>query len=145
MKANELMKGDKVAVRSNDGCDLHVMTVSEVKEEGISSGKHLVFFAYDEIEPIPITTEILEKNSFQRPEEERGFSEPFIVYVNDDYRLSIKIYPKGRIDRYHHLYIGIGDYGDDPFISLYINYVHELQHALRLCGLNKLANNFKVE
>lgn len=27
----------------------------------------------------------------------------------------------------------------------YINYVHELQHALRLCGLNNLADNFKIE
>ncbi len=26
----------------------------------------------------------------------------------------------------------------------YINYVHELQHALRLCGLTDLADNFKV-
>lgn len=25
-----------------------------------------------------------------------------------------------------------------------IEYVHELQHALRLCGLDELANNFKV-
>jgi len=26
-----------------------------------------------------------------------------------------------------------------------VNYVHQLQHALRLCGLNELANNFKLE
>lgn len=65
MKATELMIGDKVAIRSNDGCDLHVMTVSEVKNEGISSGKQKVFFAYDEIEPIPLTAEILEKNGFE--------------------------------------------------------------------------------
>lgn len=26
-----------------------------------------------------------------------------------------------------------------------LHYVHELQHALRLCGLNDLADNFKVE
>lgn len=97
---------------------------------------------YGDIQPNPLTEEILEKNNFQRQEEERGFSEPFIVYVNDDYRMSIKIYPKGIMDRYHHLYIG--DYDDDPFISLYINYVHELQHALRLVGLDELADNLKV-
>lgn len=25
------------------------------------------------------------------------------------------------------------------------SYIHELQHALRLCGLNDLADNFKIE
>ncbi|MBQ0088527.1 MAG: hypothetical protein KBT27_04250 [Prevotellaceae bacterium] len=30
-------------------------------------------------------------------------------------------------------------------ISIQIKYVHELQHALRLCGLNDLADNFKIE
>lgn len=29
-------------------------------------------------------------------------------------------------------------------LLLNIEYVHELQHALRLCGLNDLADNFKV-
>lgn len=31
----------------------------------------------------------------------------------------------------------------DAYIHIY--YVHELQHALRLCGLNELADNFKVK
>lgn len=28
--------------------------------------------------------------------------------------------------------------------TFYPKYVHELQHALRLCGLNELADNFKI-
>lgn len=30
-------------------------------------------------------------------------------------------------------------------LGLRIDHVHELQHALRLCGLNCLANNFKIK
>ena len=30
------------------------------------------------------------------------------------------------------------------FLRINVFYVHELQHALRLCGLNELADNFKI-
>lgn len=43
---------------------------------------------------------------------------------------------------------------DDPFkitiknentsLCMQVKYVHELQHALRLCGLSELANNLKI-
>lgn len=46
------------------------------------------------------------------------------------------------MDKAHHLYIGYDDEG--TYLSLYINYFHELQHALRLVGLNEVADNLKV-
>lgn len=30
-------------------------------------------------------------------------------------------------------------------VEMSFKYVHELQHALRFCGLNELADNFKIE
>ena len=90
---------------------------------------------YDVWEPIPLTLEILEKNGFCLEEEERGFSEPYQVYVNDEYQYVIKIYPKDGMDRYSKLIIG--EYDDSENMSLLINYVHELQHALKLCGIEK--------
>ena len=39
-------------------------------------------------------------------------------------------------------YIGRGDVDAHEFA--YVNYVHELQRALRCCGLWDMANNFKV-
>lgn len=89
----------------------------------------------DKIESIPLTAEILEKNGFCLEEEERGFSEPYQVYVNDEYQYVIKIYPKDGMDRYSKLIIG--EYDDSENMSLLINYVHELQHALKLCGIEK--------
>lgn len=87
------------------------------------------------VSPIPLTPEILEKNGFVKEKEERGFSEPYCVYVCDDFQYVIKIYPKSLMDRYSRLYIGEDD--DNENVSLLINYLHELQHALRLCGIEK--------
>lgn len=66
MDVKELMKGDKIGVRSNDGYDLHIFTVSEIKENGISCGKDFVYYDFDEIEAIPFAYEIFEKNEFER-------------------------------------------------------------------------------
>lgn len=87
------------------------------------------------LNPVPLTAEILEKNGFERKEEDRGFSEPYCVYVNDDFQYVVKVYPKDGMDRYSRLIIG--EYDDNEYMSLLINQVHELQHALRLCGIDK--------
>lgn len=75
-------------------------------------------------EPIPLTHEILEKNGFRI----------------------------GHHGTYHIWGFCIGNHYDGqftPYISLGcthkdLTYVHELQHALRLCGLNSLADNLKI-
>lgn len=38
----------------------------------------------------------------------------------------------------------IKPYGKLSHCGTYLKYVHELQHALRLCGLSDLADNFKL-
>lgn len=77
------------------------------------------------VEPIPLTAEVLEKNGWMW-DNTRG------EYVSSAFSL------EWDIDTYEAwLHIG-GEYTIIP-------YVHELQHALRLCGLNELADNFKVE
>lgn len=51
-----------------------------------------------------------------------------------------------------HKRVGVSKFGfpniviDTPkcYILKDFSYVHELQHALRLCGLNELSDNFKV-
>lgn len=72
--------------------------------------------SYDLI-PIPLTTEILERNGFKEyngygyaSNKGYGFKE---FYINNDF--SIKI----------------------ANINCKINYIHELQHALKLCGIEK--------
>ena len=104
-----------------------------------------------DLEPIPITPEILEKNDWYwgltSDEEDfehcvMGTYEPHWVYdegageislffTNDTDGGALKIDDQ-RFNR--HL----------EFVWCDTLYVHELQHALRLCGLNELADNFKV-
>ena len=76
-------------------------------------------------QPIPITPEILEKNGWER----NG------------------IFMEKRIDENTHLRwtdICGSVLSQGNYYMCDCKYVHTLQHALKLCGLNELANNFKV-
>lgn len=79
----------------------------------------------NEIEPIPLTPEILEKNEFT--------SQPNIGYIIDDYDGMQIIYD----DWNHNLRI-IKNYKVCLDIETFdVISVHELQHALRFCGIEK--------
>lgn len=75
---------------------------------------------YDDIEPIPLTKEILEKNGFEE-------FDGWYIYIPEN--TGIEIAWLGTI-----LKIG-GECGNLELPT--IEYVHQLQHALRLCGLEK--------
>lgn len=73
-------------------------------------------------QPIPITKEILEKNGFKKPENKCEY----IIHntlVFDDFTFALGIYDYNSITPYNHI--------------CYCCYVHELQHALKLCGIDK--------
>lgn len=81
----------------------------------------------DKLKPIPLTEELLELNGWIL----------LSNYFSDDYYspggdFSID-FAKGK------LFIRMHGH------SIEVKYVHILQHALRLCGLRELADNFKVE
>lgn len=112
MKANELMIGDWVYYGDKP-----------VQVLQLSDGKY-----YPHIKPIPITPEILEKNGFSgegycmgvtgfMKEAIPGEKDGYEVWIWKDMCLQIK----------H----GFTHY------KKYIKYVHELQHALRLCEIDK--------
>lgn len=78
---------------------------------------------YDWVKPIPLTPEILEKNGCT------------MVDKGDYGEWHIKENPN--IPLWQHTEFII-------FGGIEIHSVHELQHALRLCGLNNLADNFQI-
>lgn len=90
----------------------------------------------DNIVPIPLTSEILEKNGWEKEAMSRGVSDRHLVYTKPD----IEEYG------YFPIYIekGIGDEFDVyPFTDnhdckqiAYIKYVHQLQHILFFLGIN---------
>ena len=91
-------------------------------------------FRIVDAEGIPITPEILEKNGF--------------VFDCDFWTIANPRYNNVRMVRY----CSIDEDATDAFLGHWafdenyaIDFVHELQHALRLCGLNEIADNFKVQ
>ena len=81
-------------------------------------------------QPIMLTPEILEKNGFIKVNSQR------YDYGYPDTDCYVKVNPKKNMIHVN---------GRNANSNLYSHsFVHELQHALRLCGLNELADNFKV-
>ena len=136
MKVNELQIGDYINYRGQ------VIKVTSLYDKGGSnevgwSDKESAWVNADNVEPIPLITEILKKNGFETEDDEhfsiQGQSDilelllvelPFDFYYFDIVRTEKTINKCNQrcyIDRY--------------FAS--IDYVHQLQHALRLCGIEK--------
>lgn len=129
MKANDLMIGDWVEIQD---------TPKYYKVEGVNifargDACRLTFEDYvvetwcDRVKPIPLTPEMLEANGFEQNENVKGYQ-----YPNDNIIFCL--------EELSRVFIFNGVYND-----ICINYVHELQHALRLCGLTELADNFKIK
>ena len=142
MKAKELMIGDWVRIDEPDkyaGATGQIQALMYYREDDAAyfnvfiQGKFGYFsrdVCSDDIRPIPITAEILEKNGFEN--------------IGDDtYQLEEK--PCWFwVDFFRHTYgceydTSTYEYEDDEHrLKLYgIPSVHELQHALRLCGIEK--------
>ena len=123
MKATDLMIGDWVCLRDD------VQYESPMKVDGILvhnislEGEGFLGDADEIIRPIPLTAEIMEKNGFDRYYESNFYSllNGFNVAIADEHYITSAFN-----------------------VAITVYYVHELQRALRLCGFNDLADNFKV-
>lgn len=92
------------------------------------------------IHPIPLTEDILKANADGGS---CSFDEFRSLYhlKNNGYHREISI----SFDKTWSVpFVEITGMGQTT-IKVNMQYVHELQHALRLCGLTKLADNFKIE
>lgn len=112
--------------------------VTEIGEEFVMLGyAHECY--YKDVEPIPLTAEILEKNGFiyyNYGHNNYGWK------IDDDERFVIEKSYKNlyQIDGDNSFHIGIvSDDRESYFLETFctISCVHELQHALRLCGIDK--------
>lgn len=125
MKANELMIGDWVMLDKS-----RPLTSKKPTQITLTD---MIFIARkkgEECEPIPLTEEILKVNGFEPLQKMWYIKDTFIgVDWNGN---EIKECRFGE----DVLYFGHTNHK--------IKYVHELQHALRLCGMSELADNFKV-
>ncbi|MCR5658935.1 MAG: hypothetical protein K6G25_06375 [Bacteroidales bacterium] len=89
----------------------------------------------EDVQPVPLTEETLEANGFET--HDWADSKLFVHgFENDD--LICPFFVEYRIDN-QCLFVNEG------LVPTPVYYVHQLQHALRLCGLNNEADNFKLE
>lgn len=129
MKANEFMIGDWVKTNQ---CYSRIAELRGI--EGIKFEDKFGYGFTPEVEPIPLTAEILEKNGWRN-------------VVSDDETPIMQI--ETRCDAFWWdskkcecgCERSVCDNGEEciekTFFCKGIYYVHELQHALRLCGIDK--------
>lgn len=135
MKANELTIGDLILAQFINGDRYARIAAIAIDCVVVSVSDREYEHDYESIFPIPLTEDILKANGFIKVNSQR-YDLIGIVEGND---FHVQANPKkGHIFVTNHTTRNHCNKYDGFF-------VHELQHALRLCGLNELANNFKVE
>ncbi len=127
MKATELMIGDWVLINNTphriqaiDGIDAEIQADDELYYIGEDR-----YHSEDKVEGVPLTYELLKKNGW-------GDDEYWCEY-KDDKAIIQSCLPnmRGRIN-------GI------VIENFQCEYVHQYQHFMRLCGLDALADNFRI-
>ena len=153
MKTTDLMVGDWVLIndaphkiQAIDSIDAEILA-----DDGLYYVGEDRCHSEDKIEGIPITPEILKKNDWYWgfTSDEKNFKscvmgafEPHWVY--DKGAGEISLYFDKDTDGGA---LRITDQRFNRRLDFFwcdTLYVHELQHALRICGLNELADNFKI-
>ena len=127
IRCRDLMVGDWIA--DNNGFQWQITVVGDDYAYATFEGNEADPWEFDDRDdqpqPIPITPEILEKNGWKEAEYWHEYKDCKIII-----QCSLPIM-RGRIN-------GI------VIENFKCEYVHQYQHLLRLCGLNELADNFKV-
>ena len=117
MKANELMIGDWVLDKKTN------------RPYKIIGTNDLLF--HDDYSHIPLTEEILEENFLTQRGE---WTEPVLYFFGNDYiEVSIKEYTDGIWE----IVVDEVEMSGLPSWRMYVSDVHQLQHALRLCNIDK--------
>ena len=126
MKANELMIGDWLFYKGRfNAFPFKVEQINKRKvgyhAEPNESRMHYIILS--ECEPISITPKLLERNGFKKAQslyflqsENKRYSYPFFIEYNA---------------------VNNCVFVNDGMIPMPIIYVHQLQHVIRLCGIDK--------
>lgn len=92
-------------------------------------------------EPIPLTEETLVENGFEV--KEKAIRNAVINKITDNAIITVLLIGNGFVLNIETCIEFDGTYATDN-VHKCGYYVHELQHALRLCGLHEVANSFHV-
>ena len=118
----QIAPGECIQVRSI----LH--TGINYESNGVSPSFEDDTIRFDDIEPIPITKKILNKNGWRKKHD------VYVVLALDEAQYLEWYEYEGRLRRYYKHKDGREEM---VFSVLGLSYVHQIQHALRLCGIDK--------
>ncbi len=125
MKVTDLMVGDLVYIHEPECKGHRIDALDELDEQVGADGE-----VYDEcdIRPIPLTEEILVKNGFVG------------VELTDSYELNTDYY-EIEVWKYSDglwvVNVQWIEFSSTPESKATVSYLHELQHFLKLCGIEK--------
>lgn len=134
MEATDLMIGDWVINPVHNDC-------SKIESVYYDKELHCLVgtdgrFPQQHFNTIPLTAEILELNGWKENSIMLEHIAIDIMRRKDRRRWYVEVSKLEDTDTYNVI----------TLLTLHsARFVHELQHALRLCGLNELADNFKVK
>lgn len=119
MKIQDLSVGDWVRVINQFDAQIYGYHCESGSLSLKTRQGHLVYYRLEDINPIPLTPEILEKNGFVKEEDEDGSKRYSLIEGGTKFSLG---------------------YARSVFqwtFPIDVRYVHELQHFLRICGVGK--------
>ena len=145
MRTAELQIGDLVCLKDDTKYELPLKVDGILTNDVSLEGEGFLGGVYGLIRPIPLTPEILEKNGWyldpilkcysDTPSwlyEEGGKEELLLRFSTKESTGALGIFDGQKIRTM------------SDFLWKGTLYVHELQHVMRLCGFNGLADKFKV-
>lgn len=142
IKCRALMVGDWITNRN--GFPMQITNVGEDYAYATFEGNEGDPWEFDDKgdqpQPIPLTAEILEKNGFGMFKYDR-WVQYYRIFGNSVIPFVLYSTIGGEMLSQE---VDIFSTSTNTNCGIDVNYVHEIQHALRLCGLNELADNFKV-
>ena len=120
-----------------------VYNITEGKNEritGINNDGEIISFTnyiydIDDFKPIPIAAEILEKMGFDHKYKGEPLKRQYWIKWIDGANIHVKPYG-GKFD-FHITGIPMRPEWKKPIFSSVFDYVHQLQQAMRLCGIKK--------
>ena len=131
MQVNELMVGNYVRHKKTK----NIIWIFEIdndrklinnESDGYCSERNI---SINDIEPIPLTLDVLEKLGFSSEGSTACVHAKCYTLSTENYKLTIADYGK-----YKRLLLNV-DSVDAECFNIKCNYLHELQNALRLCGI----------
>lgn len=124
LKIKDLSIGDWIKAGGEPARVIQLGIAGRNKAKGLS-GRIYGFLTSVEIQPIPITPEILKSNGWYEDDYDTGTD-----YITDN---TVIMYNKERKD----WKVCIMNGSPVVRVKVFFFYVHELQHALRLAGIDK--------